>query len=163
MTAQKQTFEALFSDLCRELKHKRCEAIVTFVISLLPLIIVMLCNGSIGLSCDGRENPIAKLLDVNLSILGVDIAALAIIMALFQNTKLDDKAKEAFKVQSIAFIGNAIVQLLSILIAIMYFACLSSLWMASYFVFLFQIWALLLVFDIILELFSLRTAITNKH
>lgn len=135
---------------------------IAFIISFIPLIILLLCNDFDSSQCN--RNLIEKLFNANLTLFSVDITALAILFALFQDKKMDKCAKEAFKVQSISFISNAILQFLAIILAIVYFTC-STLNCIIFvcIVFIIQIWALLLVFDIIVELYTLISAIINKQ
>ena len=158
-SAIEKTLQEVLSDMKNDLARKRCTLLITFVISLLPLIILLLCQ-YYGFSQD--KNLLEDLFNANLAILGVDITALAILFALFQDKKLDDSAKNAFKEQSSAFIGNAFLQLVAILFNILNSICHSFSCVFYYISFVLQIWALICVFDIIIELYTLITAITNK-
>ena len=159
-TAFERPFKQVLSDMTHDLARKRCTLVITFIISLLPLIILLLCQ-YYGFSQD--KNLLEDLFNANLAILGVDITALAILFALFQDKKLDDSAINAFKEQSSAFIGNAFLQLVAILFNILNSICHSFSCVFNYISFVFQIWALICVFDIIIELYTLITAITNKR
>ena len=93
-SAIEKTPQEVLSDMKNDLARKRCTLLITFVISLLPLIILLLCQ-YYGFSQD--KNLLENLFNANLAILGVDLAALAILFALFQDKELDDSAKNAFK------------------------------------------------------------------
>jgi hypothetical protein len=92
--------------------------------------------------------------------MGVDLAALAILFALFQDKKLEDEAKKAFKEQCGVFLFNAVVQLMAIVFFVM--CAIIPVQTLLYVTFLLQIWAILLVFDVMVELFTLISAILNK-
>lgn len=98
--------------------------------------------------------------NVNISLLGVDIAALAILFALLQGKELDKNAKDAFDEQSITFLGNAFFQLLAIILFVLHLVfhscllCRISMGV--------QIFALIAVFDMIIEMFTLTSLIKNK-
>lgn len=160
VTAKKENSGRVFTDMWNDFKTKRCTVLIAFVISLVPLIFLLLNDNMKSI----LTNTIDKLFNVNLSVFSVDIAALAILFALFQGEKLDNNAKEAFKEQSISFIGNAIFQFVAIVIAIVNSICIpsNSDFLGITIIFI-QIWAIILVFDIIVELYTLITAITNKQ
>ena len=161
VTARKENIGKVFADIWNDIKTKGCVVIITFVISLLPLIILLLNN---SIESIPHYTLVDKLFNVNLSVLSVDIAALTLLFAVFQGLTLENSAKKAFKEQSISFIGNAIFQFIAIVIGIIYFICSPS---SSYFfeiiAIFIQIWAIVLVFDVIVELYTLTTAITNKQ
>ena len=159
-SAIEKTPQEVLSDMKNDLARKRCTLLITFVISLLPLIILLLCQ-YYGFSQD--KNLLENLFNANLAILGVDLAALAILFALFQDKELDDSAKNAFKEQSIAFVGNALLQIVAIMFNILNSICQSFCCAFYYISFIFQIWALIGVFDIIVELYTLITAIINNR
>ena len=92
--------------------------------------------------------------------LGIDIAALAILYAFFLNEDMDENAKKAFREQNISFVGNAFLQITAFLLSVLYIVYSTD---TITFVTLFiQILALALVFDLIIELYTLHTLITNK-
>ncbi len=145
----------LFTDLCGRLSPLFFSLLIT-IISLLLLIIYGADIHSIG------DCTINKLFSANISILSIDIAALSILFALFNKESLEQNAKEAFKEQSITFIGNALVQYFAITFAVIYFCCGSSCSILLYVVLAFQIWPLLHVFEMILQLHTMISAILNK-
>lgn len=159
VTAKKENSGKVFTDMWNDFKTKRCIVLIAFVISLVPVIFLLLYDNNESI----LTNTIDKLFNVNLSVLSVDIAALAILFAMFQGVNLDNNAKVAFKEQSISFIGNAIFQFVAIIIAIVNSICIpSNSGLFGITVIFIQIWAIILVFDIIVELYTLITAITNK-
>jgi hypothetical protein len=146
------------SDFCSDLRKKVWTILITIIISLFVLLPFSLCE------CGTPKNLgmlIGKLSDANLAMFGIDIAVIAILFALFQEKKLDNIAKDAFREQNISFVGNAILQLFAFLLSIVILTFkfpMMIIWMTLF----FQIWALILVFDIIIELYCLHSAITPK-
>ena len=101
-----------------------------------------------------------EIINANIAVLGIDIAALAILFAVLLDKQLEGDAKQAFDEQSITLLGNALFQLLAILLLIANAVFSSSylFWMS----FCFQFFALIHVFDIIIEMFTLTSLIRNK-
>lgn len=130
---------------------------LTLLISLIFLLLLLL-NSSHSIECIHKTEDILS--NANLAIMGIDMAALAILFALFQGKQLTCEAKKAFKEQCGVFLFNAVMQLMSLIVFIL--CIILSLNIVLYVSFLFQIWALLLVFDVIVELFTLISAIINK-
>lgn len=154
--AREHNLLKILSDLFGVFPWKHCIVWILLFISF--ILLILLYNNSLSFNCIHEiEN---NLFNANLSIMGIDLAALAILFALFQDKDLSNGAKNAFKEQSGVFIFNAVVQLMAIVLfvlcAIIFFKTL------LYVTFLFQIWAILLVFDVIVELFTLISAIVNK-
>lgn len=103
---------------------------------------------------------VRELSTANLTIMGFDIAALALLLSLFNEKTLNSAAKNAFNEQFISFIGNAVFQLFTFLLALFY-PLVESSWICSYLIVFLQLWALILVFDIIIEIYTFKTTIKN--
>ncbi len=154
--ARKQNSCKVLSDLFGIFPWRNC--IVWFALFISLILLNLLYNNSLSLKCIHEiEN---NLFNANLSIMGVDLAALAILFALFQDKKLEDEAKKAFKEQCGVFLFNAVVQLMAIVFFVM--CAIIPVQTLLYVTFLLQIWAILLVFDVMVELFTLISAILNK-
>lgn len=127
--------------------------LICFIISLITIVLIRFY----GIICCSF---LEKLNSVNISLLGVDIAALAILFALLQGKVLDNNAKDAFEEQSITFLGNALFQLFAIIFYFLCFVFHSCLleWIAMG----TQIFALIGVFDMIIEMYTLTSLIKNK-
>ena len=133
---------------------KKYTIIGWFLFSLLTTILI----GLFGITTCGF---LKEIINANTAILGIDIAAFAILFAALQGKKLDNKAKKAFDEQSITVLGNAFFQLLAILLSISYalFTIPFLFWVSL----CCQIFALINVFDIIFELYTLTTLVNNKQ
>lgn len=125
-----------------------------FIISLITIVIIRFYG---GVNCCGFLN---DLKNINTSLLGIDIAALAILFALLQGKELDKKAKEAFEEQSITFLGNAMFQFFAITLYLIHL--LFHLCFLYWFSMGIQIFALIAVFDLIIEMYTLTSLIKNK-
>lgn len=137
----------------KEICLKYCTLLFTAVLSLI-LLYLFDCYGS--QDCKVLCCIVNKLSEANLTILGIDIAALAILFALFQDKNIDPNAKKAFKEQSMSFLSNSALQLIAFLLSLVHIIIPLRI------VIFFQLWAMILVFDLILELYMLRSAITNR-
>lgn len=162
MEAVEKTFCEVLSDILYDIiRHKTCTIIftliVTFIFSIIPLMI--LCENRGGCP-ESILSLMHYLSDANKSILGFDIASLSILMALFRDVRVKGTSKEAFTEQFISFIGNAFLQF-GALIIFMLFTIICYSWIFCYIVLFIQIWALILVFDLIVEIYTLKTKITN--
>lgn len=156
--ARKQKCSKVFSDLFGFFPWSNWMVWITLVVSLI-FFIILLYNGSHSLEC--IQNIEENMFNANLSVMGVDMAALAILFALFQDKQLSSEAKKAFKEQCGAFLFNAVVQLIALMIFVI--SAILSVPSLLYATFLVQIWAILLVIDVIVELFTLISAIINKQ
>ena len=155
--AQEQKCEKVISNLFGFFPWKNCLVWLSFFISFI-ILLLLLYNNSLSFECIHIIED--KLFNVNLSVMGIDLAALAILFALFQDKKLSSEAKKAFKEQSGAFLFNAMAQLMAM---VTYVICtIISIQTLFYVTFLIQIWAMLLVFDVLVELSTLISAIINQ-
>ena len=150
----KKVFGDLFNDFC-------CKGKTLLFFAVLCLCFVLFCYYWGWYDQNELSCLINRLSDTNIAIMGVDIAALAILFALFQNAKMDNDAKNAFKDQSISFIGNALLQWLAFLVSLI--CQTSSNQVISYIILFFQLWPVFLVFDLIVEVYTLNSVITNKQ
>ena len=155
--ARKQKCRKVISDFFSIFPWRNCIVWFSLFISLI-LLLLMLYNDSITLECIHKIED--NLYVANISVMSIDLAALAILFALFQDKILTSEAKKAFKEQCGVFIFNAVVQLLALVIFII--CSIISIDIFLYVTFLIQIWAIILVFDVIVELFTLISAILNK-
>ena len=148
----------ILKDICT---HKKCTLLFTiflsFIISLIPLSV--LCK-TIECNTCFMSDLVRELSTANLTIMGFDIAALALLLSLFNEKTLNSAAKNAFNEQFISFIGNAVFQLFTFLLALFY-PLVESSWICSYLIVFLQLWALILVFDIIIEIYTFKTTIKN--
>ena len=155
--AEKHCLFEVLGNITRDMGCKLCTLLITFIISFIVLLaIVYNDNPSFNL-----QRIISCLSTANLNMLGVDIAALSILFALFHNKMMDKNAEQAFKEQNISFIGNAFLQLIAFLLSIGSIGNMSSYFL-NYITLFVQIWAMILVFDLIIEIYTLHSAITNK-
>lgn len=155
--ARKQKCSKVLSDLFGFFPWRNYMVWITLLVSLIFLII-LLYNGSHSIECIQKIE--VNLFNANLSVMGVDMAALAILFALFQDKQLSSEAKRAFKEQCGVFLFNAVVQLIALMIFVI--CTIITVPAFIYATFLVQIWAILLVADVIVELFTLISAIINK-
>jgi hypothetical protein len=154
--ARRQKCGKVLSDLFAVFPWRNC--IVWFSLFISLLMLSLLYNNSLTLECIHKtEN---YLFNANLSIIGIDLAALAILFALFQDKELLDEAKKAFKEQCGVFLFNAVIQLIAIVLFVM--STIIPFPTILHATFILQIWAILLVFDVIIVLFTSITAILNK-
>ena len=156
--AYKRGFALILCDLFNNLRCKIYPLIVAVLFCI--IILATMVYYQAPNICELNYH-IGNLSNSNLALLGVDIAALAILFSLFQDKTMDINAKEAFKEQNISFIGNAFLQLISFLLSIV--CKFVSLYVVLYLTLFFQFLSLVLVFDLIIELYTLHSAITNKN
>ena len=155
--AREQKCGIILSDLFDIIPWRNCVVWVSLLISF--ILLLLLYYNSLTLKCIHElEN---NLFNANLSIMAIDLAALAILFALFQDKTLSAEAQKAFKEQCGVFLYNAVMQLMAIVLFVL--CAIISDQTLLYATFLLQIWAILLVFDVIVELFTLISAILNKQ
>ena len=156
--AREQKCWKILSDLFVFFPWRNCFIWLSLLVSLIFLIL-MLFNDSLSQECIQKIED--SLFNVNITVMGVDMAALAILFALFQDKQLSNEGKKAFKEQCGAFLFNAVAQLIALMIFVL--CALLSIQALLYATFLVQIWAVVLIADVIVELFTITTAIINKH
>ena len=148
----------IMGDLFNDLRMKIWPLSVMTIISIIAVIAIAYCvKSNYTILC----KLISTLSTVNITMLGVDIAAIAILYALLQEKKMDDNAIKAFKEQNISFVGNAFLQLVAFISSIFFIFCSTDV--MAYISLFIQFLALTLIFDLIIELYSLHSAITNKQ
>lgn len=149
----------VMSDILMEIiSYKKCTLLFSLLICTIPFALLIMCS-------EGNPSAISNLVETmssaNLAMIGFDIAALAIIITMFNNEIIKGQGKDAFNEQVISFVGNAIFQLI-VLILSFYYTLLKSNMTFCYLTVFLQLWALILVFDLIIELYTLKSKIINK-
>ena len=150
------SFPRVICDIMRIVFGQKLLAlVVTFLPGLLCFIILEHFDGT-----DYLEKIPTKLSDVNTGMIGINIAILGILAALFVGKNLSDSAKKAIKVQYSIMVVNAFLHFIVVIMC----ALLDVFPIQSYLIvtFLIQCWALCGVIDIFLELFTLHTAIVGR-
>lgn len=159
LRAEEQCFITVYKDIFKDLWKKKCTLIITGAISFLIIVgFHYSLNEDIEL-----DKIIDHLSNANIAVLSVDIAALAILFGLIINAHLDKTARCAYEEQKITFIGNAFLQLIAFIVKICVpVFCINSCSFFYYYAIIFiQLWALILVFDLIIELYTI-TSLKNE-
>lgn len=154
ITAEKQSLCRVMEDLLSDLGLKKIVIVVTGLICF--IVVALLFHFDFCKSCDISD----RLFSANITMLGVDVAAIALLLALFSGVELEEKATEALRSQNIAFVANALLQLLAVVLFIFtfFFSCCIFNAIVAY----IQITALVLVWDVIVELFALSSIIIKR-
>ena len=155
--ARKQKFGKVITDFIFFLPWSNFLVRSSLLVCLIFLVL-LISNDSLSFEYISKIGD--HLFSANLTIMGVDMAALAILFALFQDKQLSTEAKKAFKEQCGAFLLNAVGNLLAIVLFVICTFLATKL--ILYVTFFFQIWAILLVFEVVIELFTLVSTIINK-
>ena len=91
----------------------------------------------------------------NIGFLGIDVAALAILSAMFHGITMEGSAEEAFREQKISFIFNGFIQMLGIV-----GSTVCVIWNNNVLLNIvigIQFIAILTVFDLLIELYTIYT------
>lgn len=154
ITAILQNRRKVISDFFNQLRSKKQITMFCCFFSSIIILVIIYFYGIHNCSL------LKELSSVNISLLGIDIAAFAILIALLQDKELDKNAKDAFEEQSITFLGNAFFQLLAIIFFLLHLVFNSCF--LNWFAMGVEIFALIEVFDMIIEMFTLTSLIKNK-
>lgn len=96
----------------------------------------------------------SSLVDWNIAVVSICIAGLAILFGLFAGKPFDSDGSKAFNEQLISFFLCCFIHVLALFVTL--------LWSNEFCIILFQIWGLLLFLDLLVELYTMSTAITSK-
>ena len=153
ITAEKQPLCRLMKDLISDLASKKTVIVVTGLICFIVVALLFLnsCKSCVFLD---------KLFNANITLLSVDVAAIAFLLTLFSGVELEEKAVEALRSQNIAFVANALLQLLAVVLFL--FTLFFSNCIFNAIVAYIQITALVLIWDVIIELFALSSIIIQR-
>lgn len=139
-------------------KYKRCTLLWTCIFSLVITILIdKFCP-----SCNPKEDFSSTCINFNIAVLGVIVACLAIVFAIFQGRYFTEDGKKAFDEQIISFVLCAFFQIVAIIITFV-LATEGNVGLKTYLVYFIQIWNLFLLGDAIIELYTLASAVPGNQ
>lgn len=141
-------WKILQSLLCNICRYKRATLLVTVAISFI-LATILSCYDIVLIKCPCT---LSSLIDWNIAVVTICIAALAILFGLFAGRKFAPNAAKAFKEQL-----TTIFLCCSIQICALFFTLLSTNKLIITFL---QIWSTIIFLDMLIELYTTATAIT---
>ena len=155
--ASKTNLCEILSHIFRVLAKKRLAILVALVAGIISVLSLRMTHTCV---CELKKI-ITNLVNINVDILTIDIAILAILISFISlNVKLTKKAKYTLKVQYSIIISNAFLQLLGLVLSLFCGVC--SNWVYLYITLLIQLWALYGVFDLLIEVYTLHHALIWK-